>query len=75
MTESESVIESVTERILPAGKVQECLEDTENVPGSQRGTRSAHGSRTGTEITETATANLVSLISIKHSNSNSLIFV
>lgn len=62
VTESGNVIETVTERILLAGRVQECLEDTETVPERvERGTRSAHGSETGTEI---ATANLVSFPAI-----------
>lgn len=59
-TESEYVTENVTEKILQVGKVRECLEDAENTPGAGRGTRNAHGNGTGTEITETDTANLVS---------------
>ncbi|XP_072236780.1 cleavage and polyadenylation specificity factor subunit 7-like isoform X3 [Leuresthes tenuis] len=61
-TESESatenVIETGTGMTLMAGKVRECLEDTENVPGVERGTRSARGNENGTENTETDTANL-----------------
>lgn len=58
VTESESVIEIVTEKILLVGKVREHLEDAENAPGVGKGTRNGHGN--GTEITETDTANLVS---------------
>lgn len=60
VTESESVIENVTEKILLVGKVRECLEDAENTPGAGRGTRNARGNGKGTETTETDTANLVS---------------
>lgn len=58
VTESESVIEIVTEKILLVGKVQEHLEDAENALGVGKGTRNVHGN--GTENTETDTANLVS---------------
>lgn len=44
------------ETLLTTGKVQEHLEDTENVPGVRRKTGSVHES--DTEITETGTANL-----------------
>lgn len=65
VTESESMTETVTEWILLAGRVQECIEDTETVPERvKRGTRSAHESKTGREITDTATANLVSFPAI-----------
>lgn len=63
MTERESVTGNVKEKILLVGKVRECLEDKENIPGVGRGTRNAHGNGKGTEITEiieTDTANLVS---------------
>ena len=60
VTRSESAIENGTEKILPAGKVQERLEDTENVPGVGRETRNARGNGKGTEITDTDTGDLVS---------------
>lgn len=53
VTESESVIEIATEKILLIGKVQEHLEDAENGLGV--------GNGKGTNITETDTANLVIL--------------
>ncbi|KAF1392799.1 hypothetical protein PFLUV_G00031800 [Perca fluviatilis] len=63
VTESESVTGNVKEKILLVGKVRECLEDKENIPGVGRGTRNAHGNGKGkgteiTEIIETDTANL-----------------
>lgn len=57
MTESETVIETVTEMILVVGMEQECLEDTETVPGVERGTRNGKG----TEIIETDTTDFVSV--------------
>lgn len=65
VTGSESEIENGTEKIPPAGMVRKGPEDTENVPGVERETRSApeneNGNGRGTEITETDTADLVSL--------------
>ncbi|KAG7244338.1 hypothetical protein INR49_004038, partial [Caranx melampygus] len=53
VTGRESAIENGTRKIPLTGKVQECLEDTEIVPGAEIGTRSAHGNgkenETGTE--------------------------
>lgn len=57
VTESESGIEIATEKILLIGKVQEHLEDAENGLGVGTGT----GTGKGTDITETDTANLVTL--------------
>lgn len=54
-TESESVIEIATEKILLIGMVQGHLEDAENGLGVGTGTGK------GTDITETDTANLVTL--------------
>ncbi|TDH17008.1 hypothetical protein EPR50_G00004030 [Perca flavescens] len=68
VTESESVTGNVKEKILLVGKVRECLEDKENIPGVVRGTKNAHGNGKGTEITEiieTDTANLTDGV-LKH---------
>lgn len=56
---TESEIENVTEKILLVGMVLECHEDTESVPGVERGIRNAPGNGKGTEITEIDTAELV----------------
>lgn len=68
----ENVIENGTKTIPLAGRVQECPEDTENVPGVEEGTRSERGNRNGkgtettetTEITETDTADLTGQVSV-----------
>uniref|UniRef100_A0A3Q1D1Z6 Cleavage and polyadenylation specific factor 7 n=1 Tax=Amphiprion ocellaris TaxID=80972 RepID=A0A3Q1D1Z6_AMPOC len=54
----ENVKENVIEKILMAGMVWECLEDTESIPGMKRETRNAQENEKGTEIIETGTANL-----------------
>lgn len=59
-TETESATENVTEKILLVGIAQDYREDTESVPGVERGIRNAHGNGNGTEITETDTADFVS---------------
>lgn len=59
VTESatETDTESVTEMTCTTGRVQQNLGDTENIPGRETETRSAH--EKDTEITETDIANLV----------------
>ncbi|CAB1419740.1 unnamed protein product [Pleuronectes platessa] len=56
-TGSETAIEYGTKKIPLAGKLPECLEDTESVPGVERKSRSApgNGKGKGTEIIETET--------------------
>lgn len=56
-SETESDIENVTEMTFTTGRAQQSLEDTENIPGRETETRSAH--EKDTEITEIDTANLV----------------
>lgn len=52
MTESASGIESATEKTLLIGTLQECPEDTGNIPEAKRKTKNAPGKGKGTEITE-----------------------
>ncbi|TNN86666.1 Cleavage and polyadenylation specificity factor subunit 7 [Liparis tanakae] len=55
---TESATENGTEKIPLVGKLQECLEDTDNARGAGRGKRNAPENGRGREITETGTANL-----------------